>query len=372
MSDTNRERLEIQRLQREERRRRRNREAAIHLATRLEQLNELIIGYNNRGPISPNRNIQEREPSPERLFQENPFYERGESSSGPQSNRPRPTEPYPRVARLRPRSLNFWDDPDFDLTGIFPMAIPAARATIRLADFTPFAGLWDEDPDAHVQKFEVTCVANEIVDDDQKLHIFPATFKDEAASWYGNLAAADRATYGILRDNFLQKFRRQGFQDRLAQQLDYLLQGVNESIDHYIKRMETIARKMGVHVPNDDTQKRRFIDGLRDVNAQQFVGLRRPADLATAKQEACNWEEVQLSQQRRRELIHGPTGVAIPMGSTTRAGEPIPAYGVTPPQVVVNTNQTPYMLPNPCMTAPAYMLQTSTPQTPSINEEKVV
>ena len=29
------------------------------------------------------------------------------------------------------------------------MAVPPARATIRLTDFTQFAGLWDEDPDAH-------------------------------------------------------------------------------------------------------------------------------------------------------------------------------------------------------------------------------
>ncbi|KAI5063562.1 hypothetical protein GOP47_0022109, partial [Adiantum capillus-veneris] len=120
------------------------------------------------------------------------------------------------------------------------MAVPVARATIRLADFTQFAGLWDEDPDAHLQKFEVTCVANEIVDNDQKLHIFPTTFKDEAASWYGNVPSANRATYPELTTTFLAKFCRQGFQDRLAQQLDYLQQGINESIDHYIQRIETI------------------------------------------------------------------------------------------------------------------------------------
>ncbi|KAI5079959.1 hypothetical protein GOP47_0005438 [Adiantum capillus-veneris] len=146
------------------------------------------------------------------------------------------------------------------------MAVPVARVTIRLADFTQFAGLWDEDPDAHLQKFEVTCVANEIVDNDKKLHIFPAT--DEVASWYGNLPTAGRITYLGLTTIFLAKFCRQGFQDRLAQQLDYLQQGVNESIDHYIQRMETILRKMENVVPSEDTQKRRLVDGLRDPNAQ--------------------------------------------------------------------------------------------------------
>ncbi|KAH7437914.1 hypothetical protein KP509_05G095200 [Ceratopteris richardii] len=46
----------------------------------------------------------------------------------------------------------------------------------------------------------------------------------------------------MLKEAFLAKFRRQGFQDRLAQQMDYLRQGVNESIDNYIQRMETLEK----------------------------------------------------------------------------------------------------------------------------------
>ena len=148
-----------------------------------------------------------------------------------------------RVPRARNTVPNFWDNLEFTLDQFFAMAVPVARATIRLADFTQFAGLWDEDPNAHVQRFEVTCVANEIHDNEQKLHIFPATLKDEAALWYGNLDAASRVTYNALRCAFLTKFHRQGFNECLAQQLDYLVQGMNESMDHYIARMETIVQK---------------------------------------------------------------------------------------------------------------------------------
>ena len=56
----------------------------------------------------------------------------------------------------------------------------------------------------------------------------------------------------------------------------------------------------------------------------------------------------------------------------TKAQESTTNYGVTPPQVVVNTNQAPYLPPNPYMTAPAYMLQTSTPPVPILTENKVV
>ena len=47
--------------------------------------------------------------------------------------------------------------------------------------------------------------------------------------------------------------------------------------------METIVRKMGANAPDDMTQKRRFIDGLKDDEAQNYVSLRRPVDLAVAK-----------------------------------------------------------------------------------------
>ena len=75
------------------------------------------------------------------------------------------------------------------------------------------------------------------------------------------------------------------------------MQGINKSLDHYIARMETIVQKMGANAPNDNTQCRRLIDGLWDPDAQKFISLQRPVDLAAAKEQAQNWEEVQLSQQ---------------------------------------------------------------------------
>ena len=67
-------------------------------------------------------------------------------------------------------------------------------------------------------------------------------------------------------------------------------------MDHYIGRIEMLVRKMGILAPSDSTQKRNFIDGLRDPNAQKFVSLHKPIDLAMAKQEAPNGEEVKMSQ----------------------------------------------------------------------------
>ncbi|KAH7441806.1 hypothetical protein KP509_03G055400 [Ceratopteris richardii] len=226
----------------------------------------------------------------------------------------------------------------------------AQRISVHLGDFTKFLGAWDEDPDSFIQLFEVTCEANEVVDQGQRLRIFPAILRDEAANWYGNLISQERGTYQMLKEAFLAKFRRQGFQDRLAQQMDYLRQGVNESIDNYIQRMETLVRKMGANAPNDETLKRRFIAGLRDPTVQQHISLTRPATLIDAKEQARLWEEVQLWQQRKMELLYEPMGGprTIPMKD--------PGQG------------------SPALTTPAFVAATSTPDEvkPALTEERIL
>ncbi|KAH7294485.1 hypothetical protein KP509_27G002600 [Ceratopteris richardii] len=248
---------------------------------------------------------------------------------------------------LRPRALNFWDRSDIDITPLFEMA---QRISVHLGDFTKFSGTWDEDLDSFIQLFEVTCEANDVVDQDQRLRIFPAILRDEAANWYGNLTPQERGTYQMLKEAFLAKFRRQGFQDRLAQQMDYLRQGVNESIDNYIQRMETLVRKMGANAPNDETLKRRFISGLRDPTAQQHISLTRPATLMDAKEQARLWEEVQLCQQRKMELLYEP------MGSPGNIPMKDPGQG------------------SPALTTPAFVAATSTPveAKPALTEERIL
>ena len=96
------------------------------------------------------------------------------------------------------------------------MAQIMARPTIQLADFAQFMGRGDEDPDGHIERFEVICVAQGIVEDDQKLEIFPATLQWEALDWFYNLDGASQATYQTLSIAFLARFRGPGFQEFLA------------------------------------------------------------------------------------------------------------------------------------------------------------
>ncbi|KAH7297787.1 hypothetical protein KP509_25G012500 [Ceratopteris richardii] len=132
--------------------------------------------------------------------------------------------------------------------------------------------------------------------------------------------------------------------------MDYLRQGVNESIDNYIERMETLVRKMGANAPNEDTLKRRFIAGLRDPSAQQHISLSRPATLVASKDVARVWEEVQLGQQQRQELLFEPMiGTSVgPTNGTTQA--------------------------NPAATPPTFMAATNTPQEvkPVLTEEQII
>ena len=74
------------------------------------------------------------------------------------------------------------------------------------------------------------------------------------------------------------------------------MQGVNEDIEHYIHCIEGIVRKMGGHAPSDFTQKQKFINGLCDPMAHRFVSSKTPTNLVVAKQEACNWEEIETNR----------------------------------------------------------------------------
>ena len=194
-----RSRISEQSQEREERRRKREEYAAQQLAQDLEKLNDLFSQPKREGTskqstlnrghfvISTPSSISESDPffyncivsSPEDRDLANPFgvspiKEEGESSvaisSSPKIARRKRKVKRPSQCRikLQPRALSFWDNPYFEFAQLFDMAVPTARAVIRLADFTQYVGLWDEDPDAHVQKFEITCVANEIIHNDQR------------------------------------------------------------------------------------------------------------------------------------------------------------------------------------------------------------
>ncbi|KAH7432419.1 hypothetical protein KP509_07G021500 [Ceratopteris richardii] len=179
----------------------------------------------------------------------------------------------------------------------------AQRHATPLGDFPCFLGAFDEDLDGHVQLFEVTCGAHEIVEDSKKLRIFPATLRGDASEWYANLGMHERTTYDDLKTNFLRKFRGLGFEEKLAEELDHVRQGPNESIDKYIDRMNTIVRKLGNSAPDGETLKRRFLVGLHDEKVEQYIRLKRPSSLDETKHEARAWEEVQYVLQMHRDRL---------------------------------------------------------------------
>ncbi|KAH7307756.1 hypothetical protein KP509_22G075800 [Ceratopteris richardii] len=107
---------------------------------------------------------------------------------------------------------------------------------------------------------------------------------------------------------------------------------------------------MGANAPNDETLKRRFIAGLRDPTAQQHISLTRPATLIDAKEQARLWEEVQLCQQRKMELLYEPMGGPgnIPMKDSGQG--------------------------SPALTTPAFVAATSMPSEvkPALTEERAL
>ncbi|KAH7365054.1 hypothetical protein KP509_18G006800 [Ceratopteris richardii] len=182
----------------------------------------------------------------------------------------------------------------------------AQRHATPLGDFPRFLAFPNEDPDAHIQLFQVICGAHEIVDEDRKLCIFPATLRGDASEWYGNLGVHERTTYHDLKTNFLRTFRGLRFEERLAEELAHLRQGANESIDKYIDRVDTIVRKLGNSAPDKETLKRRFLVGLHNEKVEQYIRLKRPASLEEAKHEARIREEVQKCPSLQGSRVDAP------------------------------------------------------------------
>ncbi|KAH7424172.1 hypothetical protein KP509_12G093900 [Ceratopteris richardii] len=183
----------------------------------------------------------------------------------------------------------------------------AGRPWVPLSDFPLLLGPFNEDPDAHVQLFEVICGAHGIVDDGRKSCIFPATLRGDASEWYANLCVHKRTTYDDMKTNFLRKFRGLGFEENLAEELDHLRQGATESIEKYIDRMDTIVRKLGDSAPDRETLKRRFLVGLDDGKVEEYIRLKRPLSLEEVKHEARIWKEVQCVLRLHRDRLSSPS-----------------------------------------------------------------
>ena len=105
------------------------------------------------------------------------------------------------------------------------------------------------DPDTHVAKFEITCVAND-VRPAKFQEVFVASLHEDAFAWYQRQHPFPN--WNAHKNAFLAHFRPLGFATSLKEKLRTVRMGINERIDTYYGRMQDILQRMSNHqIPND-------------------------------------------------------------------------------------------------------------------------
>ncbi|HYP42877.1 MAG TPA: hypothetical protein VEQ18_02540, partial [Candidatus Nitrosocosmicus sp.] len=171
--------------------------------------------------------------------------------------------------------------------------IMAQQRVLNVAPYPLFHGIIGTDPDRHVDRFLIVARANQLP---QPLYLttFPSTLIDIAGDWYSQLPAAP-ATWEDLRDDFLRRFRPRSFVPGLIDRIRNIKMGMNEGIDSYYTRMNTLLRRwQGHHMP-DDFLVSTFIGGVYPETLRIYLREQNPADVAAAYTLAKTWEEARVN-----------------------------------------------------------------------------
>ncbi|KAH7372752.1 hypothetical protein KP509_17G019000 [Ceratopteris richardii] len=146
----------------------------------------------------------------------------------------------------------------------------AGRPWVPLSDFPLFLGSFNEDPDGHVQLFEVICSAHEIVDDDRKSRIFATTLRGDASEWYANLGVHKRTTYDDLKTNFLMKFREVKHEARIWEEVQCVLRLHRDRLSSHSKSLEENQESTMVV----DSNEKKEVELLDKLKADTFARVK--------------------------------------------------------------------------------------------------
>ena len=171
--------------------------------------------------------------------------------------------------------------------------IMAAPRILNVAHYPLFHGHMGTDPDRHVDRFIIVANANQLP---QHLYLstFPSTLIDAAADWYSQLPAPP-ADWNTLRNAFLTRFRPRSFVPGLIDRIRTIKMGVNEGIDSYYTRMNTLLRRWNNHNLPEMYMVSTFVGGVWLEALRIYLREQNPPDLPTAYTLAKTWEEARVS-----------------------------------------------------------------------------
>ena len=172
-------------------------------------------------------------------------------------------------------------------------SIMAAPRILNVAPYPLFHSHMGTDPDQHVDRFIIVANANQLP---QHLYLstFPSTLIDVAADWYSQLPAPP-VDWNALRNAFLTRFRPRSFVPGLIDRIRTIKMGVNEGIDSYYTRMNTLLRRWNNHNLPEMYMVSTFVGGVWPEALRIYLREQNPPDLPTAYTLAKTWEEARVS-----------------------------------------------------------------------------
>ena len=203
-----------------------------------------------------------------------------------------------------------------------PIVVPPLPGERSIpANLPKFSGNRNEDPAAHVERFDEMLISSAVTDLGYYLVWFPTTLVDGAYSWYRSHNAGTFRTWAQLQAAFLQQFRPATSQQQALAALTYIRQGPNEDLTSYVRRFRMVCTRYVGTLLNDNTIRHFFIQSFDRNSTRRDVLSRRPITLDDAIRATLEVEIIDKESDRMEKRIDDPIPSFIPIAH--QAGDPV-------------------------------------------------
>lgn len=195
-----------------------------------------------------------------------------------------------------------------------PIVVPQGLREISVPHHLPkFSGSRDDDPAAHVERFEEILISNLVTDPGYYLIWFPNTLTGTAYSWYRSHDAGTFLTWRQLQAAFLRYFRPETGQQQALSALTSIRRGSTEDLTSYIRRFQMVCTRYVGGLLNDSTIRHYFIQGVDSAATIREILSRRPVTLNDAIQAALDIEIIDKENERMVRRMDDPIPAFIPV-----------------------------------------------------------
>ncbi|KAL3679660.1 hypothetical protein R1sor_022616 [Riccia sorocarpa] len=195
-----------------------------------------------------------------------------------------------------------------------PVPLPIMANPITKQHYNKFrGGAEDEDDyqeaDTYIREFEALSLANKEDADDDRKRIFPGLLRDHARNWWTHISKsnANVATWNLIRDAFLKRFREPGYERTVWSKLGNFRRKNKEKLRNYGEHLQVLIDRAGGITSATNTNgvtepqaATTFINGL-DEKLKEFLLERQddPPTLKNAMDNAEKYEVAHLDRSRK-------------------------------------------------------------------------